>query len=259
VPDDDLVEGGGARRVPVDPDAHDAAGIVEAQERDPSAVHEAAVTAAAHGERVRADLADGGPRYVDPTVQRAERQQTRELDCEPVVVEVQALGHALIVGDGERRGNTGNTPSMRKLPRALAAGAAGTALMTVSTAVEMRLRHRPASTAPIKAFERATGLQLSSDRVRRALSWTGHVPSGVAVGAVRPLLGARPVGSPAAFFAAAWLPDLALVPAFGDTPPPWRWGVGEVAISALHHLAYAAAAETAWRASGPSGTPRTNA
>jgi hypothetical protein len=137
---------------------------------------------------------------------------------------------------------------MRRLPRALAAGAVGTAAMTVSTVIEMRLRDRPPSTAPIEAFERTTGITLPSDRVRRALSWGADVPFGVALALVRPLLGEHPVLSPAAFFAVAWLPDLALVPALGGAPPPWEWGAEELAISAVHHAVYAAAAETAWRA-----------
>jgi hypothetical protein len=131
--------------------------------------------------------------------------------------------------------------------RALVAGAAGTAAMTVSTIIEMRLRHRPPSTAPIRAFERATGIRLPSDRVRRALSWGAHVPFGIGLALVRPLLGEHPVVAPAAFFVIAWLPDLALVPALGDVPPPWRWGAKELAISGLHHAVYAVTAETAWR------------
>jgi hypothetical protein len=138
----------------------------------------------------------------------------------------------------------------RAVRRALLAGLAGTAAMTASTTLEMRARHRPASTAPVRAVERATGVGLPSDRVRRALSWAGHVPFGTAVGLVRPLLGRGPA-APAALFAVAWLPDLAVVPALGRQPPPWRWGAAELALSAAHHLAYAAGTEAAWRALAP--------
>ena len=129
----------------------------------------------------------------------------------------------------------------------LAAGLAGSLAMTASTAVEMRARHRPASTAPVRAAERVTGVRLPSDRARRALSWGAHVPFGTALGLVRPLLGDRPGAAPT-FFAVAWLPDLALVPAAGRQPPPWRWGTTELALSAAHHAAYAVAGEAAWRA-----------
>jgi hypothetical protein len=136
---------------------------------------------------------------------------------------------------------------MRRLSRGLAAGAAGAAAMTLSTATEMRVRGRPASIAPVQAAERATGIRLPSDGARRASSWAGSVAFGTALGLVRPLLGGRPVASPAAFLLVASLPDLALVPALGAAPPPWRWGAGELAISALHHAAYAASGEATWR------------
>ena len=117
--------------------------------------------------------------------------------------------------------------------------------MTVSTAVEMRVRGRPASTAPVEAAERATGVRLPSDRARRALSWAGHWPFGVGVGLLRPV-----AGGPGRFLLLAWLPDLALVPALGQAPPPWRWGATELALSAAHHAAYAGAAEAVWRRAG---------
>ena len=43
-------------------------------------------------------------------------------------------------------------------------------------------------------------------------------------------------------FGAPSLPDFVVVPALGVSDPPWRWGAAEVAISALHHVAYAAGA-----------------
>jgi hypothetical protein len=135
--------------------------------------------------------------------------------------------------------------------RTLIAGTAGTAAMTASTAIEMRIRGRPASTAPVEAAERATGITLPSDDARRALSWAAHLPFGIGMAAARPAL-ARALPSAqaaaAAFAALAWLPDLAVVPALGATPPPWRWGAAELAISGLHHAVYAAGVETAWRA-----------
>lgn len=52
----------------------------------------------------------------------------------------------------------------------------------------------------------------------------------------------------ASVLAIAWAPDLVAVPAAGASPPPWRWGAVELAISASHHVAYAAAGEAAYRA-----------
>ena len=43
----------------------------------------------------------------------------------------------------------------------------------------------------------------------------------------------------AVFLPIACLPDFVVVPALGVTEPPWDWGAGEIAISAIHHVSYA--------------------
>jgi len=44
------------------------------------------------------------------------------------------------------------------------------------------------------------------------------------------------------------MPELVLVPAAGASDPPWKWGTGELGISAIHHVAYTAAASATWAA-----------
>jgi hypothetical protein len=122
-----------------------------------------------------------------------------------------------------------------------AAGAGGTAAITASSTLEMRLRGRPPSTAPIDAVERLLGRRLP-DGVRGPVGTAAHVASGLALGPPRVLLDRLGVGEPAAtglFALVAWTPDAVVVPALGVTDPPWRWGAVEVAISAWHHVAYA--------------------
>jgi hypothetical protein len=122
--------------------------------------------------------------------------------------------------------------------RWLAAGVGGTAAITLSSTLEMRLRGRPASTAPIDTVERLLGRRLP-DRARGAVGTAAHLASGLALGLPRALLPARePLGT-AAFLPVALLPDIVLVPALGVTDPPWRWGGAELAISVWHHVAYA--------------------
>ncbi len=126
----------------------------------------------------------------------------------------------------------------------LAAGAGGTAAITASSTLEMRLRGRPPSTAPIDAVARILGRRLD-DRLRGPVGTAAHVASGLALGPPRVLLGRLGVREPAAtalFALMAWTPDAVIVPALGVTDPPWRWGAAEVAISAVHHVAYAAGA-----------------
>lgn len=124
--------------------------------------------------------------------------------------------------------------------RGLIAGAVGTAAMTASSTLEMRLRRRPASEAPTDV---AAKLLAVEPRDRARFGTVAHLATGVglgvAVAATRALLRGREPLATGAAFGVAWTPDLVAVPALTATPPPWRWGVVELAISAVHHVAYA--------------------
>lgn len=136
------------------------------------------------------------------------------------------------------------------LGRGLVAGVAGTAAMTVSSTLEMKLRRRAPSGAPAEVAGKLLGVEPREDGGGR-FATLAHAATGTSLGAARGLLGLAgvPDGPAAGAFAAiAWLPDLVAVPAAGAAPPPWRWGAGEVAISGLHHVVYAAAGEAAYRA-----------
>lgn len=131
--------------------------------------------------------------------------------------------------------------------RGLVAGAAATAAMTVSSTAEMKLRGREPSTAPADVAGKLLGVRPEQDR----FAAIAHFSMGVGLGAVRGLIdvaGLRGPAASAAFFAVAWSPDLVLVPAAGAAQPPWRWGFAETAISALHHVVYAAAGEAVYQA-----------
>ncbi len=130
--------------------------------------------------------------------------------------------------------------------RGLVAGAAATAAMTVSSTAEMKLRGRPPSTAPAEVAAKVLGVEPKDEQRFGAIA---HLAAGISLGAVRGLLDvAGAPAAPVAFFAIAWTPDLIAVPAAGAAPPPWKWGAAELAISAAHHLVYAAAGEAVYRA-----------
>jgi hypothetical protein len=133
--------------------------------------------------------------------------------------------------------------------RGLVAGLAGTAAMTVASTAEMKLRGRPPSTAPADVAGRLLGVE-SRERAGARFATSAHLAAGVSLGAVRgllDLLGVRGPPAAAAFFWISWTPDLVVVPAVGAAEPPWRWSAAEVAISAAHHVVYAAAGESAYR------------
>jgi hypothetical protein len=136
------------------------------------------------------------------------------------------------------------------LGRGIVAGVAATAAMTVASTAEMKLRRRESSTAPAKVAGKLLGVK-PRKRAGGRFATVAHAATGVSLGTVRGLLdlaGVRGPAAPAAFFAIVWTPDLVAVPAAGAAPPPWRWGAAELAISAAHHVVYAAAGEGAYRA-----------
>jgi len=138
------------------------------------------------------------------------------------------------------------------LGRGLVAGVAATAAMTVASTTEMKLRRRAPSTAPAEVAGKLLGVERRDPAApaHDRFATVAHAATGVSLGTVRGLLdlaGVRGPAAPAAFFAIAWAPDLVAVPASGASPPPWRWGAIELALSAAHHAVYAAAGEGAYR------------
>jgi hypothetical protein len=136
------------------------------------------------------------------------------------------------------------------LGRGIVAGVAATAAMTIASTAEMKLRRRAPSTAPAKVAGKLLGVK-PRKRAGDRFATIAHLAMGTSLGTARAALDLAGVdgrAAPAAFFAIAWLPDLVVVPAAGAAPPPWRWGATEVAISAAHHVAYAAAGDATYRA-----------
>lgn len=130
-----------------------------------------------------------------------------------------------------------------RLGAGLVAGVAGTAAITASATIEMRMRGRPPSRAPLEVAERLLNVRAEGDGAR--LAAIAHGTTGVGLGALCGLSGAT---SPRSLFAASMLPELVLVPALTEVEAPWRWSTRELAISAGHHVAYALAAAAAFRA-----------
>lgn len=137
----------------------------------------------------------------------------------------------------------GRTGLVGTVGRGVVAGVAGTAAMTVSSTLEARARHRPASTAPARAAQRVLGIdEFASARAEERFSTAVHWSYGTGWGVARALLGAvglAPAPATAAHFAAMWGGSLVMLPTLGVAPPVTRWGRDEVAIDVFHHLVYA--------------------
>lgn len=135
--------------------------------------------------------------------------------------------------------------------RGLFAGAVGTAAMTISSTVEMRLRGREGSTTPADAAGKVLGVQPRNPRGRRRFATVIHWAYGTSWGGARGVIGACGVRGPLAaglHFAAIWPAELVTLPSLGLTAPPWKWEATELAIDALHHAVYVAATSAAYAA-----------
>jgi hypothetical protein len=127
--------------------------------------------------------------------------------------------------------------------RGLIAGLMGTAIMTVSSTIEMRLRRRSPSMVPARVVEDVLGLEAVSDADRERLSSAVHWMYGTGWGGARGLLDTLSrLNGPAAagvHLVTVWGSGLVVLPSMRVAPSikemPWR----EVAIDLLHHAVYA--------------------
>lgn len=135
------------------------------------------------------------------------------------------------------------------LRRGAIAGLVGTAVMTISETVEAKLTGRPASMVPGQVgAELLGGDKDDTARVRSLNPWV-HWGHGIAMGAVRGLIGQRvdnPAAATAAHFAGLWVGDAALYAGLGVAPPPWEWGPQELLTDLGHKGLYAAVTGAAY-------------
>jgi hypothetical protein len=138
--------------------------------------------------------------------------------------------------------------------RGLLSGLVGTAAMTASSTLEMRLRGRPASKAPAKAAEKTLGIQPRDAAAEARLGNLVHWSYGTMWGLARAALGSAgvrgPVAGPALHFAALWGSEVLALPALDVLPPIGRWSAQDIAIDVLHHAVYVLAADATYRATG---------
>ena len=107
------------------------------------------------------------------------------------------------------------------------AGVAGTAAMTLSSTLEMKVRGRPASSTPALAAAKVLGVEPVDEEAKAHFSNLVHWGYGTVWGGVRGLLAAAGLSGPAAtaaHFGAVWGSEQVMLPALGVTPPLTEWG-----------------------------------
>lgn len=125
--------------------------------------------------------------------------------------------------------------------KGLVAGVAGTAAMTLSSTIEMKLTGRSASSAPADVASKVLGIEPKGEREKARFSTVVHWAYGTSWGSVRGLVGAAGLAGPAAaavHFAVVWGNGLVMLPALGVAPPAREWGARALLTDALHHLVY---------------------
>ncbi|HSE83097.1 MAG TPA: hypothetical protein VLB01_00950 [Thermodesulfobacteriota bacterium] len=143
--------------------------------------------------------------------------------------------------------------------KGLLAGLIGTAAITLSAMIEMRLRKREAGTTPADAAGKVLGVEPTGEEEKARFSNLVHWGYGTVWGAARGLMGAAGVRGPAAtaaHFGAVWGTALIMLPSLKVAPPPAEWGAKEIAVSALHHCVYAAVTGLAYEFLDPENMGR---
>jgi hypothetical protein len=125
--------------------------------------------------------------------------------------------------------------------KGLFAGAAGTAAMTVSSTLEMKLSGRPASQTPAQAAEAVLDVEPKDEESEAKFSNLVHWGYGTGWGGVRGLLASAGLPGPVATAA-----HLGLLPALDVSAPVFKYGGKATATDLLHHTVYAAATGLAY-------------
>ncbi|HVW13197.1 MAG TPA: hypothetical protein VHB54_05230 [Mucilaginibacter sp.] len=135
--------------------------------------------------------------------------------------------------------------------RGLLAGLAGTAAITLSQMIEMRITKRKPSEAPVKVAEQVTKVKPAAEESKEKVAQEIHWAYGTCWGLARGLIGLTGLkGLPAIVihFAAIWGTVLVVLPSFDAGPKVREEGPKTIAIDALHQAVYATAAGLAFDA-----------
>ncbi len=125
----------------------------------------------------------------------------------------------------------------------MAAGLVGTVIMTISETLESRVTAREPSTVPGQVGSKLLGRPLDGDSPKQ-LNGVVHWTHGIAMGAVRGLLGLAGLGALLAtvlHFLIVWAGDVVLYRTLGIAPMPWRWTGQELITDLFHKGIYALA------------------
>ncbi|WDF53643.1 hypothetical protein [Mucilaginibacter sp. KACC 22063] len=129
--------------------------------------------------------------------------------------------------------------------KGLLAGLAGTAAITISQMIEMKITKREPSDAPVKVVSQVADIQPTDDEQKEKVSQEIHWAYGSALGISRGLIaltGLKGLPATALHFGVVWATALVVLPKYKAAPPITEEEPKSIAIDALHHAVYATAA-----------------
>jgi len=129
--------------------------------------------------------------------------------------------------------------------KGLLAGIAGTAAITITQMIEMKITKRKPSKATIKVAQQVTDVKPvnkeAQDKVSQEVHWAYGTSWGIARGMIA-LTGLRGLPAAMVHFAAVWGTSMLMLPKFNAAPPVTEEDPKAIAIDGLHHAVYALAA-----------------
>jgi hypothetical protein len=114
--------------------------------------------------------------------------------------------------------------------------------MTISSAIEMKVRGRSASQTPARAICEALGLETKSEQAQARLTNLVHWAYGTAWGVGRGVIAATGIeGTPAnlVHLGLLWSVEQITLPKLGVAPPLTEQKPAEIMIDGWHHFVYA--------------------
>lgn len=128
--------------------------------------------------------------------------------------------------------------------KGLLAGLAGTAAMTLSQMIEMKITKREPSDAPTKVVSQVADIEPTSKAEKAKVNNEIHRGYGTALGVSRGIISLTDLkGVPATLlhFGLVWTAAMVMLPKFDAAPPVTEESPKAIAIDALHHAVYAVA------------------
>jgi len=135
--------------------------------------------------------------------------------------------------------------------KGLLAGIAGTAAISISQMIEMKITKREPSDATLKVTGAVTDVKPANKQAKEKVSQEIHWVYGTAWGVARGLIaltGLKGLPAAAVHFAANWGTSLIMLPKYKAGPPIQEEDAKTIVIDVMHHAVYALAAGFAYDA-----------